>query len=79
MLLYATCFAFGFVREFLVVRYLRAVIKHQAFSGSIITLLIGILDIGVFLKAAIDRNYIMAGAYIMGESLAAYFSIKLKR
>jgi hypothetical protein len=67
----------GVAREFAVVKYLQAVSGRRGLLGSGLSFGIGILDLFVVGKMAIDRNFFMAGGYILGESAGTYLSIRI--
>ena len=67
----------GMTREFAVVKYYLAVSNRRGLLGSGLSLVIGLLDLLVVGKMAIDRNFFMAGGYILGESAGTYLSIRI--
>lgn len=65
----------GFCREVLVVQWQRAVYTRKRLPGSGLSLGIGLLDLLVLAKLALDKNVSMAVGYVVGESLGTFFAI----
>ena len=69
----------GLIRELLVVRYYKSIPQRRALLGSALTLGIGLLDIGVIAKLALDRDIWMIVGYTVGESIGTFVGIRGKQ
>uniref|UniRef100_A0A6M3KXI0 DUF5698 domain-containing protein n=1 Tax=viral metagenome TaxID=1070528 RepID=A0A6M3KXI0_9ZZZZ len=67
---------FGLAREFLVVRYYQCIPERKAFLGSVLTLMIGLLDIGVIAKLVLDRDIWTIVGYTLGESIGTFLAVR---
>jgi len=68
----------GLVRECLVVRYYKCIPERKAFLGSVLTLAIGLLDIGVIAKLVLDKDIWTIIGYTLGESVGTFLAVRRK-
>ena len=66
----------GLIREVLVVIYYKCIPARRAFLGSVLTLAIGMLDIGVIAKLVLDRDIWTIIGYTLGESLGTFLAVR---
>ena len=70
-------FFLGVLREFFVVSYYRTIQRRRAYRGSALTLAIGLLDLIVIAKMAWDKSILLAGGYVIGETVGTFLSIRM--
>ena len=69
----------GLIRELLVVTYYKCIPARRAFLGSVLTLVIGMLDIGIIAKLVLDRDVWTIIGYTIGESIGTFLAVRKRR
>lgn len=72
-------FFLGLLREACVIFYYKAIARNQAYLGSLLTLCIALLDVGVIAKLALDRDIMIILGYSVGESIGTFLILKLEK
>lgn len=65
----------GLCREYLVIKYYLAVQGRKRLVGSLISFMMGILDLFVLAALAMDGNLAVAVGYVIGEAFGTYLGI----
>lgn len=64
-------FLLGFIRECLVIQYTQAVIHRRAWRGSLVSLVMGHLDLFIIAALAWNKLLDVAIAFVWGEATAS--------